>query len=110
MPVRLGASMSLVSRTPFFVFTSYFFSCYAPQIVEQNLHIVQSRPIIQNATAQREPAAERRIGEIRTAVSLQRDQQALIERINCFRRFVPELRRHMTKTKDRQLHRRDHLE
>ena len=93
--------MSLVSRTPFFLFISYFFSCYAPQIVEQNLHIAQRRPIIQNATAQREPAAERRIGEIRTAVSLQRDQQALIEGIDFLGRLIPELRRQVTKTEDR---------
>ena len=48
-------------------------SSYASQIVEQDLHVAQSRPIVQHATAQGEAAAERGIREIRTAVSLQRD-------------------------------------
>jgi len=47
--------------------------CYASQIVEQDLHIEQSRTIVQNATAQSEATAKRGIREIRAAVSLQRD-------------------------------------
>jgi hypothetical protein len=40
--------MSLVSRTPFFLLISYFFLCYASQIIEQDLHVAQSRPIEQS--------------------------------------------------------------
>ena len=64
-------SMSRVPRAPFFLLTSS--RCHASQIVEQDLHIPQRRPIIQHATAQSEAAVERRIGEIRAAVSLQSD-------------------------------------
>ena len=66
-------SMSLIPSAPFLLLISYFFSCYASQIVEQDLHIAQHCPVIQNATAQSEATAERGIREIRAAVSLQRD-------------------------------------
>src|SRR5262245_20188713 len=83
--------------------------CYASQIVEQDLHIVQSRPIIQDATTQGEATVERGVGEIRAAVLLQRDQQAFVEGIDLLRRLVPKLCWHMSKTNNRKLNRRDHF-
>ena len=60
-----------------------------------------------NSKRNRAAQTDRRAGirEIRTAVPLQSDQKALIERIDCFRRLIFELRRHVTKTKDRALDR-----
>ena len=50
----------------------------APQILEQNVHVVPGRPVIHDTAAECETATEARIGKVGTAIVLQREKQTFI--------------------------------
>src|SRR5207253_3026443 len=78
-----------------------------PQIFEQNFHVAQSRAVVHHASAQTETSADARVREIRAAVALELDEQTFIPGIQL---FVAAMARHVAKTKDRKLDRREHVE
>jgi hypothetical protein len=78
MPVFRALQQARMSPAPLALTRCLQLGSDAAQIVEQNFHIAQRCPVVHDAAAQTEPAAQSRIGKVGIAIPLQCQQQAFI--------------------------------
>jgi hypothetical protein len=121
MPVFRALQQARMSPAPLALTRYLQLGSDAAQIVEQNFHIAQRCPVVHDAAAQTEPAAQSRIGKVGTAIPLQCQQQAFIVGVELLLDFFSfgwagrgqctlQARRQMPETKDRELDWREHFE